>query len=78
MVQQESCDVAAILKMWDDSPDWSAAMDSYMLFRRDFSLFRMLIQRVPWETALKTRGMEEWTYFKKEIFKTQEQALPMC
>ncbi|KAJ7411268.1 adaptin ear-binding coat-associated protein 1 [Pitangus sulphuratus] len=36
IVQQESYDVVAIIeKWWDDSHDWSAAMDGYKLFRRD-------------------------------------------
>ncbi|XP_027758991.1 chromodomain-helicase-DNA-binding protein 1-like [Empidonax traillii] len=49
-------------------------------FRRaDFSLFRMLIGRVLWETALKNKGIQEgWTYFKKEILKVQEQDVSMC
>ncbi|PKU33270.1 mitochondrial fission process protein 1 [Limosa lapponica baueri] len=35
-VQQESYDVVAIMEMWwDDSHDWSAALDGYKLFRRD-------------------------------------------
>ncbi|PKU29698.1 adaptin ear-binding coat-associated protein 1 [Limosa lapponica baueri] len=35
-VQQESYDVVTITEMWwDDSHDWSAAMDGYKLFRRD-------------------------------------------
>ncbi|PKU32319.1 adaptin ear-binding coat-associated protein 1 [Limosa lapponica baueri] len=36
IVQQESYDVVAIMETWwDDSHDWSAAMDGYKLFRRD-------------------------------------------
>ncbi|XP_051640625.1 uncharacterized protein LOC127469851 [Manacus candei] len=36
IVQQESYDVVAITETWwDDSHDWSAAMDGYKLFRRD-------------------------------------------
>ncbi|KAJ7419991.1 hypothetical protein BTVI_23322 [Pitangus sulphuratus] len=36
IMQQESYDVVAITEMWwDDSHDWSAAMDGYKLFRRD-------------------------------------------
>lgn len=34
MVEQESCNVVTIKKMWwDDLQDWSAAMDGKMLFR---------------------------------------------
>ena len=37
------------------------------LWRADFGLFRRLVQRVPWETALKNKGVQEgWTYFKKD------------
>ncbi|KAJ7415136.1 rna-directed dna polymerase from mobile element jockey-like [Pitangus sulphuratus] len=36
IMQQERYDVVAITEMWwDDSHDWSAAMDGYKLFRRD-------------------------------------------
>ncbi|KAK4820971.1 hypothetical protein QYF61_009437 [Mycteria americana] len=35
-VQQENYDIVAIMEMWwDDSHNWSAAMDGYKLFRRD-------------------------------------------
>ncbi|RMC01166.1 hypothetical protein DUI87_22257 [Hirundo rustica rustica] len=36
MVQQQSCDVAAITETWwDESRGWSTARDGYKLFRRD-------------------------------------------
>ncbi|TRZ06605.1 hypothetical protein HGM15179_020502, partial [Zosterops borbonicus] len=49
-------------------------------FRRaDFGLFRQLIQRVPWEAALKKKGAQErWAYFKTEILRAQEQTVPGC
>ncbi|KAJ7419191.1 adaptin ear-binding coat-associated protein 1 [Willisornis vidua] len=48
-------------------------------WKADLGLFRMLIQTVPWEIALKNKGFQEgWTYFKKEILKVQEQTVPMC
>ncbi|KFV63182.1 Multiple PDZ domain protein, partial [Dryobates pubescens] len=49
-------------------------------FRRvDFRLLKELNQKVPWETVLKNKGVQEgWTYFKKELLKTQEQAVPVC
>ncbi|GAB0210066.1 hypothetical protein GRJ2_003472400 [Grus japonensis] len=49
-------------------------------FRRaDFDLFRSLVDRVPWEAVLKGKGVQEgWTFFKKEVLKVQEQAVPMC
>ncbi|KAK4807146.1 hypothetical protein QYF61_018487 [Mycteria americana] len=47
--------------------------------RADFGLFRSLVDRVPWEAVLKGKGVQEsWTFFKKEILKAQEQAVPMC
>jgi len=48
-------------------------------WRADFGLFRMLIERVPWEKVLKGKGVQEgWTFFKEEVLKAQEQAVPMC
>ncbi|KAK4810005.1 LOW QUALITY PROTEIN: hypothetical protein QYF61_004912 [Mycteria americana] len=49
-------------------------------FRRaDFGLFRSLADRVLWEAVLKGKGVREgWTFFKEEILKAQEQAVPMC
>jgi len=36
IVYRDSYDLVAITETWwDDSPDWSAAMDGYKLFRRD-------------------------------------------
>ena len=36
IVQQENYDIVAIMETWwDDSHNWSAAMDGYKLFRRD-------------------------------------------
>ncbi|KAK4830584.1 hypothetical protein QYF61_011819 [Mycteria americana] len=48
-------------------------------WRADFGLFRSLVDRVPWEAVLKGKGVQEgWTFFKKEILKMQEQAVPIC
>ncbi|RMC06735.1 hypothetical protein DUI87_16181 [Hirundo rustica rustica] len=49
-------------------------------FRRaDFCLFRSLIQRVPWEAALKNKGVQErWMCFKTETLRAQEQTVPVC
>jgi len=45
----------------------------------DFSLFRMLVQRVPWERVLKGKGVQAgWTFFKEQVLKAQEQTVPMC
>ncbi|KAK4816398.1 hypothetical protein QYF61_016715 [Mycteria americana] len=47
--------------------------------RADFALFRPLVDRVPWETVLKGKQIQEgWAFFKKEVLKAQEQAVPMC
>ncbi|KAK4820378.1 hypothetical protein QYF61_025454 [Mycteria americana] len=47
--------------------------------RADFGLFRRLVDRVPLDAVLKGKGVQEgWTFFKKEILKAQEQAVPMC
>jgi len=45
-----------------------------MDFRRaDFGLFRTLVERV-----LKSKGVQTgWTFFKEELLKAQEQAVPM-
>ncbi|KAK4810604.1 LOW QUALITY PROTEIN: hypothetical protein QYF61_007341 [Mycteria americana] len=49
-------------------------------FRRaDFGLFRRLVERVPWEAALMGKGVQEgWTFFKKEVLKAQDRAVPIC
>ncbi|KAK4810488.1 hypothetical protein QYF61_004268 [Mycteria americana] len=49
-------------------------------FRRaDFGLFRRLVERVPWEAALMGKGVQEgWTFFKEEVLKAQERAVPRC
>ncbi|KAK4829846.1 hypothetical protein QYF61_006856 [Mycteria americana] len=45
--------------------------------RADFGLFRRLVERVPWEAALKGKGVQEgWTFFKEEVLKAQEHAVP--
>ncbi|KAK4820811.1 LOW QUALITY PROTEIN: hypothetical protein QYF61_007205 [Mycteria americana] len=48
-------------------------------WRAGFGLFRTLVERVPWETVLKGKGVQEgWAFFQKEVLKAQEQAVPMC
>jgi len=45
----------------------------------DFGLFRSLVDRVPWEAVLKGKGVQEgWTFFREEVLKVQQQAVPMC
>ena len=47
--------------------------------RVDFDLFRTLVARVPWESLLKGKGVQEaWMLLKMEILKAQEQAVPEC
>ncbi|KAK4826044.1 hypothetical protein QYF61_003943 [Mycteria americana] len=47
--------------------------------RADFGLFRRLVERVPWEAALKGKGVQEgWTFFQEEVLKAQERAVPRC
>jgi len=47
--------------------------------RADFGLFRTLVERVPWERVLKDKGVQAgWTFFKEEVLKAQELAVPMC
>jgi len=47
--------------------------------RADFGLFRTLVERVLWERVLKGKGVQEgWMFFKEEVLKAQEQAVPMC
>jgi len=47
--------------------------------RADFGLLRTLAERVPWERVLKGKGVQAgWTFFKEEVLKVQEQAVPMC
>jgi len=57
-----------------------ASKTTTMDFRRaDFGLFRTLVARVPWERVLKGKGVQAgWTFFKEEVLKAQEQAVPMC
>jgi len=47
--------------------------------RADIGLFRTLVEKVPWERALKGKGIQAGcTFFNKEALKAQEQAVPMC
>ena len=45
--------------------------------RADSDLFRTLVARVPWESLLKVKGVQEaWMLLKMEILKAQKQAVP--
>jgi len=47
--------------------------------RAEFGLFRSLVDRSPWVAVLKGEGVQEgWTFFKKEILKALEHAVPIC
>ncbi|GAB0204924.1 hypothetical protein GRJ2_002958000 [Grus japonensis] len=47
-------------------------------FRRaDFSLFRDLLSRIPWDKALEGRGAQDsWLIFKGHLLQAQEQCIP--
>jgi len=57
-----------------------ASKTSTMDFQRaDFDLLRTLVERVPWETVLKGKGVQAgWTCFKEQVLKAQEQTVSMC
>lgn len=41
--------------------------------RTDFELFRTLVGRVPWDSVLKGKGIQEgWLLLKKEVLEPQE------
>jgi len=41
-------------------------------------LFRRLVGGVPWDSVLKSKGVQDgWSLFKKEVLKAQEQAVPL-
>jgi len=43
----------------------------------DFSLFRTMVESVPWEVVLENVGAQEgWEYFKEVILKVQELTIP--
>ena len=45
--------------------------------RADFSLFRTMVERVPWKVVLESMGAQEgWEYFKEVILKEQELTIP--
>ncbi|KAM6364410.1 uncharacterized protein J5M81_015706 [Pluvialis apricaria] len=48
-------------------------------FRRaDFSLFRSMVESIPWEAILKGKGAQEgWSCFKQVLLEAQEKAIPM-
>lgn len=47
--------------------------------RADLGVFRIPVQRVTWEIVLENSSVQEgWTFFGTEVFKAQEQAVPMC
>ncbi|KAM6317421.1 uncharacterized protein O3Q21_008449 [Podargus strigoides] len=44
-----------------------------------FQLFKELVNRTPWETALKDKGAEQsWLIFKEAFHRAQELSIPRC
>jgi len=45
----------------------------------DFELFQTGVGRIPWESVLKGKGVQEgWLLLRKEALKAQEQAVCLC
>uniref|UniRef100_A0A8B9ISU6 Endonuclease/exonuclease/phosphatase domain-containing protein n=1 Tax=Amazona collaria TaxID=241587 RepID=A0A8B9ISU6_9PSIT len=45
--------------------------------RADFGLFRNLLSKVPWDTALEGRGAQDcWLIFKDDLLQAQERCIP--
>ncbi|KAK4815884.1 hypothetical protein QYF61_009935, partial [Mycteria americana] len=71
-------DVIRVLDSWR-SKEGVRKTTTVDFWREDFDLFRSLVDRVPWEAVLRGKGVQEgWAFFKKEIIKVQEQAVPVC
>ncbi|KAK4810588.1 hypothetical protein QYF61_007325 [Mycteria americana] len=68
------------IHLW--SPQYKKDMDLLeQVQRRATKMIRglRLVDRVRWEAALKGKGVQEgWTFFKEEVLKAQEQAVPRC
>jgi len=49
-------------------------------FRRaNFQLFKEIVRRTPWETVLRSRGIEQsWQLFKDVFQRAQELSIPKC
>ncbi|KFQ86553.1 hypothetical protein N337_12956, partial [Phoenicopterus ruber ruber] len=49
-------------------------------FRKaNFQLFKELVNRTPWETALRDKGAEQsWQIFKEAFHRAQELSIPRC
>ena len=49
-------------------------------FRKaNFQLFKELVNRTPWETALRDKGAEQsWQIFKDAFHRAQELSIPRC
>jgi len=45
----------------------------------DFGLFKTVVETVTWKKVLKGKGVQVgWTFFKEDVLKAEEQAVPMC
>lgn len=47
--------------------------------KTNFQLFKELVNRIPWETALRDKGAEQsWQIFKDAFHRAQELLIPVC
>lgn len=52
---------------------------SFDFRREDFGLFRDLLRRMPWETALEKKGVQKsWSVFKDHLCQAKKLSNPMC
>lgn len=53
---------------------WNGVNKTTLNFwRTDFGLFRLLVERISWESVLKGIGVQEsWMLLKKELLKAQD------
>lgn len=65
---------------WQLKNEWKATYGQYRELRLhwevDSGLFRNWFSRSPGKQSLITKLHESWTYFREEILKVQEQAIP--
>ena len=59
---------------------WAKSKVRTLNFRKaSFQLFKELVNRTPWETALRDKGAEQsWQIFKDAFHRAQEFSIPMC